>query len=332
MNSTIMAQEAAEAPARIREQLAANSGTIAGIVQQIQQRAPKYVYMVGRGSSDHAGVFAKYLIEIELGLPVVPAAPSIASVYHKQLQLQDALVLVISQSGRSPDILAQVEMAKMAGAYVVALVNDTSSPLAEQADAVVPLFVGPEKAVAATKSYLATLSALLQLVAVWSAQPQLLAAVESLPALLEQAQQLPAQLTPESVATVKHGVVLGRGPGYAIAREIALKLKEVCGIHAEAFSSAEFLHGPVTLVKNQFAIIDVAVADEALTAHQAQVLEVQSRGAAVVHLNHGVLTSHPRVLPLLVLQRFYLDVEAVARSRGVNPDAPPGLNKVTKTV
>ncbi len=332
MTSTIMAQEAAEAPARIREQLAANRDIIATIVAQIQQRAPKYVYMVGRGSSDHAGVFAKYLIEIEVGLPVVAAAPSIASVYNKQLQLTDALVLCISQSGRSPDILAQVEMAKKAGAMVVALVNDTTSPLAAQADYVVPLFVGPEKAVAATKSYLATLSALLQLVSVWSGNAELEAAVAALPEALLQAQQLPAQLTPELVADVKHGVVLGRGPGYAIAREIALKLKEVCGIHAEAFSSAEFLHGPVTLVKDQFAIIDVSVADEAFAAHKAQIQEVHSRGASLVHLNHGGLTSHPRVLPLLVLQRFYLDVEAVARSRGVNPDAPPGLNKVTKTV
>lgn len=332
MTPTIMAQEAAEAPARIREQLAANSSTIAAIVSQINQRAPKYVYMVGRGSSDHAGVFAKYLIEIEIGLPVVHSAPSIASVYNKQLQLADALVLVISQSGRSPDILAQVAMAKAAGAMVVALVNDTTSPLAEQADFVVPLFVGPEKAVAATKSYLATLSALLQLVAVWSEQPELLNAVNALPELLLQAQALPAQLTPEGVANVKHGVVLGRGPGYAVAREIALKLKEVCGIHAEAFSSAEFLHGPVTLVKDQFAIIDVTVHDEAYAAHKAQINEVQSRGASLVHLDHGDLVTHPRVLPLLVLQRFYLDVEAVARSRGVNPDAPPGLNKVTKTV
>jgi glucosamine--fructose-6-phosphate aminotransferase (isomerizing) len=332
MTPTIMAQEAAEAPARIREQLAANSSTIAAIVSQINQRAPKYVYMVGRGSSDHAGVFAKYLIEIEIGLPVVHSAPSIASVYNKQLQLTDALVLVISQSGRSPDILAQVAMAKAAGAMVVALVNDTTSPLAEQADFVVPLFVGPEKAVAATKSYLATLSALLQLVAVWSQQPELLNAVNALPELLLQAQALPAQLTAEGVANVKHGVVLGRGPGYAIAREIALKLKEVCGIHAEAFSSAEFLHGPVTLVKDQFAIIDVTVHDEAYAAHKAQINEVQSRGASLVHLDHGDLVTHPRVLPLLVLQRFYLDVEAVARSRGVNPDAPPGLNKVTKTV
>ncbi|WP_186435110.1 glucosamine-6-phosphate deaminase NagB-II [Rheinheimera sediminis] len=332
MTRTIMAQEAAEAPSRIREQLASNASRIADIVALIKQKQPRYVYMVGRGSSDHAGVFAKYLIEIEIGLPVTAAAPSIASVYNKQLDLTGALVLVISQSGRSPDILAQVAMAKAAGALVIALVNDESSPLAEQADQVIPLNVGAEKAVAATKSYLATLSALLQLVAAWSGSSQLQDAVVSLPELLERAIELPAQLTAQSLEGVKHLVVLGRGPGYAISREIALKLKEVCGIHAEAFSSAEFLHGPVTLVKDQFAIVDVSIADEANAAHQAQIAEVRSRGARIVHLHHADLLSNPRVLPLALLQRFYLDVEAVARSRGVNPDAPPGLNKVTKTV
>lgn len=332
MTRTIMAQEAAEAPSRIREQLAANANRITDIVQLIKQKQPRYVYMVGRGSSDHAGVFAKYLIEIEVGLPVAAAAPSIASVYNKQLDLTGALVLVISQSGRSPDILAQVAMAKAAGALVIALVNDESSPLAEQADQVIPLNVGAEKAVAATKSYLATLSALLQLVAAWSGNHQLQDAVISLPELLQRAIELPAQLTAESLEGVQHLVVLGRGPGYAISREIALKLKEVCGIHAEAFSSAEFLHGPVTLVKDQFAIVDVSIADEANAAHQAQIAEVRSRGASIVHLHHADLLSNARVLPLALLQRFYLDVEAVARSRGVNPDAPPGLNKVTKTV
>ncbi|KKL01002.1 SIS domain-containing protein [Rheinheimera mesophila] len=332
MTRTIMAQEAAEAPTRIREQLAANASRIADIVSLIQQKQPRYVYMVGRGSSDHAGVFAKYLIEIEIGLPVAAAAPSIASVYNKQLDLTGALVLVISQSGRSPDILAQVAMAKAAGALVVALVNDETSPLAEQADQVIPLHVGAEKAVAATKSYLATLSALLQLVAAWSGNSQLQDAVIALPEVLQRAIELPAQLTAQSLQGVEHLVVLGRGPGYAISREIALKLKEVCGIHAEAFSSAEFLHGPVTLVKDQFAIVDVSIADEANAAHQAQIAEVRSRGARIVHLHHADLLSNPRVLPLALLQRFYLDVEAVARSRGVNPDAPPGLNKVTKTV
>ncbi|MFC4655376.1 glucosamine-6-phosphate deaminase NagB-II [Rheinheimera marina] len=332
MTSTIMAQEAAEAPQRIQQQLQANAGAIQAVVDLIRQRQPRYVYMVGRGSSDHAGVFAKYLIEIEIGLPVTAAAPSIASVYGKQLDLTGALVLVISQSGRSPDILAQVAMAKAAGAPVIALVNDTSSPLAEQADQVLPLNVGAEKAVAATKSYLATLSALLQLVAAWSGRKELQDAVVALPELMEQAKALPAQLTASALDGVKHCVVLGRGPGYAVSREIALKLKEVCGIHAEAFSSAEFLHGPVTLVKDQFAIIDVSIADEANAAHQAQIAEVRSRGARILHLHHAELSANPRILPLLLLQRFYLDVEAVARARGVNPDAPPGLNKVTKTV
>ncbi|MEW5682292.1 MAG: glucosamine-6-phosphate deaminase NagB-II [Pseudomonadota bacterium] len=332
MYNSIMAQEAAEAPTRIAEQLTANAGVVAQVVAQIQARKPRFVYMVGRGSSDHAGVFAKYLIEIELGLPVAAAAPSIASVYNKALQLADALVLVISQSGRSPDILAQVDMAKRSGAMVVALVNDTSSPLAEQAHFVLPLHVGAEKAVAATKSYLATLSAILQLVSVWSGNHELQQALAQLPQSLRAAIALPAQLKAEALGAVAHLVVLGRGLGYAISREIALKLKEVCGIHAEAFSSAEFLHGPVTLVKNQFAIVDVTVEDESLGAHQAQIAEVTRRGAAVVRLHHRGISAHPRLLPLLVLQRFYLDVEVVARSRGINPDAPPGLNKVTKTV
>lgn len=332
MSNSIMAAEAKEAPQRIAEQLAANAATVEQVVAQIRKRAPKFVYMVGRGSSDHAGVFAKYLIEVEIGLPVAAAAPSIASVYNKSLQLTDALVLVISQSGRSPDILAQVEMAKRSGAMVVALVNDTSSPLAEQAHYVLPLHVGAEKAVAATKSYLATLSAILQLVAQWSGNAALQQAVLNLPQQLQQAVEAKQQLSSSALEKVVHLVVLGRGLGYAISREIALKLKEVCGIHAEAFSSAEFLHGPVTLVKNQFAIVDVTVEDETLTAHHSQIADVTSRGAAVVQLHHQGLNAHPRVLPLLVLQRFYLDVEVVARSRGINPDAPPGLNKVTKTV
>lgn len=327
-----MALEATEAPQRIAEQLAANAATVQQVVEHIRQRSPKFVYMVGRGSSDHAGVFAKYLIEIEVGLPVAAAAPSIASVYNKSLQLADALVLVISQSGRSPDILAQVEMAKRSGAMVVALVNDTTSPLAEQAHYTLPLHVGAEKAVAATKSYLATLSAILQLVSVWSGNQALQQAVQQLPQSLQAAIDLPQQLTAQALENVAHLVVLGRGLGYAISREIALKLKEVCGIHAEAFSSAEFLHGPVTLVKNQFAIVDVTIEDESLSAHRSQIEDVRSRGAAIVQLHHRGVNADARVLPLLVLQRFYLDVEVVARSRGINPDAPPGLNKVTKTV
>lgn len=331
-HSSIMAMEAREAPTRIAKQLETNAQKVQQIVAIIKSRQPKFVYMVGRGSSDHAGVFAKYLIEIELGLPVMAAAPSVASIYHKSLQLTDALVIVISQSGRSPDILAQVEMAKKSGALVLALVNDMSSPLAAMADHSLALHVGEEKAVAATKSYLATLSAIMHLVAVWSAKPALITALQQLPALMQQATALPMQLNTAALQNVKYLVVLGRGLGYAIAREIALKLKEVCGIQAEAFSSAEFLHGPVTLVKNNFTIIDINIHDESISAHNSQIAEMAQRGATVLQLHHQPIIAPARLLPLLVLQRFYIDVEIVARDLGINPDAPIGLNKVTKTV
>ncbi len=283
--------------------------------------------IIGRGSSDHAGVFGKYLIEIEAGVPVSSAAPSVASVYGKKLKLQDSLVIVISQSGRSPDIIAQAQMAKDAGAYCVALVNDETSPLGDIVDEVLPLKAGAEISVAATKSYLATLSALAHLVANWTENQELINALAELPAAMEEMIASPAQLTPASIANVKNMVVLGRGLGFAIAKEMALKLKEVSSIHAEAFSSAEFLHGPVTLVEQGLAILNCAVNDESATSHQEQIDEVIDRGADLVHLRQNDVIVHPRLAPLVVLQRFYLDVAKVAVSRGFNPDEPKGLKK-----
>ena len=162
-----MEREAREAPQRIKQQLIQNESTAVALGQKLRELAPKFVFMVGRGSSDHAGVFGKYLIEVETGTPVVAAAPSVKSVYGTEVNLKGSAVIVISQSGRSPDILTQAEIAKAQGALCIALVNVEDSPLAQIADVVLPLNVGEEKAVAATKSYLATLSALLQLVAHW---------------------------------------------------------------------------------------------------------------------------------------------------------------------
>tara|TARA_R110002096_G_scaffold107617_3_gene235734 strand:+ start:4467 stop:5498 length:1032 start_codon:yes stop_codon:yes gene_type:complete len=331
MTKTIMQLEAREAPARILQQLQENRNLMAELGAQIRQFNPQLVMTVGRGSSDHAGVFAKYLVGIEAGRPAASAMPSIAGLYGRQQNLSKALVIVISQSGRSPDILAQAEMAKQAGAFCVALVNDETSPLRDIVDAVVPLKAGPEKAVAATKSFLTTLSAIIHLVAEWTKNAELLEALTHLPLYLEKAIDSPAQLTPEDFKSVDDCVVLARGLGYGIAREIALKLKEVCGIHAESFSSAEFLHGPVTLVETKLTILDVLVKDEAEAAHVEQIEDMKRRGADLVHLNQVLTDVHPRLAPLLLLQRFYLDVEKIALARGVNPDAPPGLNKVTRT-
>jgi glucosamine--fructose-6-phosphate aminotransferase (isomerizing) len=332
VTQTIMEQEAKQAPAVIESQLKANQALANVIGENLRKLDPKMVMIIGRGSSDHAGVFGKYLIEIEAGVPTFAAAPSVSSVYGKQLKLGQALVIVISQSGRSPDIIAQAEMAKAAGAYCVALVNDETSPLTDIVDDVLPLKAGAEISVAATKSYLATLSALLQLTAYWTQNEELITALASLPAAMQAMIDTPAQLTAESIAGVKNMVVLGRGLGYAISKEMALKLKEVSSIHAESFSSAEFLHGPVTLVEQGLAILNCQVDDESANAHGEQISEMLARGADVVTLKQLNIKVHPRLAPLVVLQRFYLDVAKVAVARGFNPDEPKGLKKVTRTV
>ncbi|MEW6990199.1 glucosamine-6-phosphate deaminase NagB-II [Colwelliaceae bacterium 6441] len=332
MTQTIMEQEAKQAPSVVQGQLAANKSLAESIGAKLREIAPKMVMIIGRGSSDHAGVFGKYLIEIEAGIPTFAAAPSVSSVYGKQLKLDQALVIVISQSGRSPDIIAQAEMAKKAGAYCVALVNDETSPLKDIVDEVLPLKAGAEISVAATKSYLATLSALLQLTAYWTENQELISALDTLPAAMQTIIDSEPQLTSQSIDGVKNMVVLGRGLGYAITKEMALKLKEVSSIHAEAFSSAEFLHGPVTLVEQGLAILNCAVNDESAQSHQEQIDEMAQRGADLVHLRQTDNNVHPRLAPLVVLQRFYLDVAEVSVSRGFNPDEPKGLKKVTRTL
>lgn len=331
---TLMREEASSSWQKIQQQNLSNKAVYQQLAEKIRAFEPAFVYMVGRGTSDHAGVFARYLIEVELGVVVAAAAPSVASLFSRQLKLNKALVLLISQSGRSEDLLAQGRAAKQSGALVVALVNDISSPLAALADYAIPLLAGPEKAVAATKSYLCTLSALLQLVAHWKQDQALLDALDSLPAALQQVVEQPAQLHAEHIKTLRHSVVLGRAFGYAISREIALKIKEVCGIQAEAFSSAEFLHGPISLLNQPLTLLNVQLHDESTEAHEAQIAEVKKRGGVVLTLalNAEQQAMHPRLQPLLLMQRFYLDIEAVALALGHNPDAPVGLNKVTSTL
>jgi glucosamine--fructose-6-phosphate aminotransferase (isomerizing) len=331
---TLMREEASSSWQKIQQHNQSNNALYQQLAEKIRDFDPAFVYMVGRGTSDHAGVFARYLIEVELGVVVAAAAPSVASLFSRQLKLNKALVLLISQSGRSEDLLAQGRAAKQSGALVVALVNDISSPLAALADYAIPLLAGPEKAVAATKSYLCTLSALLQLVAHWKQDQELLDALDSLPEALQQVLAQPAQLHAEQISTLRHCVVLGRAFGYAISREIALKIKEVCGIQAEAFSSAEFLHGPISLLNQPLTLLNVQLHDESTEAHEAQIAEVKKRGGVVLTLalNAEQQAIHPRLQPLLLMQRFYLDIEAVAVALGQNPDAPVGLNKVTSTL
>lgn len=330
MTDSRMQIEAQATPNIIRAQLAANATICEQLGAELRQQPPTGIMMIGRGTSDHAGVFAKYLFEIEASVPVFAAAPSVAGVYNSQLNLDGYLAICISQSGQSPDIVEQAKRAKAGGAKVVAIVNITDSPLAQLADTVIPLHAGPELAVAATKSYLASLTALLQLCAYWQQNAELKSALTALPEQLEQIQRAQICLHAEQLDNLRHCVVLGRGFGYAIAREIALKLKEVLGIHAEAFSSAEFLHGPVTLVERHLTVLNVHIHDEGSAMHRRQLADIKQRGAELVQLP-APQALHPRLQPLAVMQRFYLDIEHAARQLGFNPDAPPGLKKVTET-
>ncbi len=332
MTDCLISQEALEAPDRIAQQLDENDHATDKLGSHLKLLNPRFIYVVGRGSSEHAGSFAKYLLEIETGIPVVTSAPSVTSIYGRKLNLDKALVLIISQSGCGPDILAQAEMAKQSGAFVVALVNDEKSPLCSVTDAVLPLKAGVQNAIGATKSVLTTLSALLQLTSKWANNKTLKKSIYQLPEILAQATKVAPIIKPEYFDGINHCAILGRGFGYPVAREIALKLVGVCGIHAEPFSTAEFLHGGVSLIEHQLAVLNTIIEDESYKSHMTQVKEIEQKGVIINSIRQPIKDLPSRLAPLAVLQRFYLDLPQIARSRGIDPNQPPGLNKLIKTL
>ena len=296
---------------------------------------------LGRGSSDHAATFARYLIETQMGVMTASTPPSVASIYDAAPAMADTLCLVISQSGRSPDLLASAEAAKAAGALVVAMVNDATSPLAELADITAPLLAGPELSVAATKSYIGALSAIVQLVAYWSADERLLSSLSRLPDLLDEAWALDWNAALPLLQDATSLYVLGRGVGYGVAEEAALKLKETCGLHAEAFSAAEVRHGPMALVGPDFPVLAFAQGDETRAGVEAACAAAAAQGAPVIKAGGveqaGVLSlptrdACPILEPIAYVLSFYRLVGTLALARGLDPDRPPHLTKITETL
>lgn len=250
--TTLMYREAREGGDAVARFLDTNSGTIARIAAYLKANPPKTVTTCARGSSDHAATYGKYLIETLIGVPTSTAALSVASIFAAPVIAADSLCIAISQSGRSPDLLTSVKAHKDAGAYVVALVNDFTSPLAELADEALPLCAGPELSVAATKSYIVSLAGLAALVAEWSDDAALKAGIQALPDQLRRAFDLDWSSALPTLEAATNLFIIGRGYGFGIAQEAALKLKETCALHAEAFSSAEVRHGPMAIVKEDF--------------------------------------------------------------------------------
>ncbi|OZB51741.1 MAG: iron dicitrate transport regulator FecR [Stenotrophomonas sp. 14-69-23] len=334
---TLMFNEAASSASVIAAQFERNQERVRALAADLRENPPPFVVTCARGSSDHAATYAKYLFETRLGLVTASASPSVGSVYEARQKLQGALYLVISQSGKSPDLLRNAEAAKAAGARVVALANVEDSPLAQLADTVIPLGAGAERSVAATKSYLASLAAILQLCAYWRDDPTLIAALDALPAALTQAWQCDWTALTEGLVDAHNLFVVGRGPGLAAAQEAALKFKETCGLHAEGYSSAEVKHGPMALVGKDFPVLAFAQPDETGAGTRALADEFAARGARVWLAGEGgnlpvAVAPHPLCAPLLTVQSFYRAINALALRRGHNPDLPPHLNKVTETV
>jgi glutamine---fructose-6-phosphate transaminase (isomerizing) len=335
-----MREEVHESPAVVRRQEALLAEPIAALVKRVAGGRPRLVMTCARGSSTHAAKFAKHMFERYLGIPVAAAAPNIATQYRRSLDLDGQLFLSISQSGRSDDLVETTVMARRAGALTASLVNDAASPLACASELVLPLCAGPELSVAATKSFVASLAALMRIVAAWTDNPPLREACACLPDRLAAATTLDwsAALTP--LALANSVATIGRGPTFAIAYEAALKLKETCELHAEAFSAAEFRHGPITLVSKAYPILVFHPNDEAGSGFSDLADDLRriggcllvAGGAAQEQGHLPTLTAQqPESDAICLIQSFYGLLAELAASRGKNADQPRHLKKVTRT-
>lgn len=341
MAEALLSREAAEIAVIARRQIAENRAIVADLVQRLRIKRPAFVATCARGSSDHAATYGKYLIERTLGLPVASLGPSLASVYGGELDLSRAVFIAASQSGRSPDALLLTEAARRAGALVVGFVNDEASPLAGMVDVLVPLRAGPERSIAATKSFLATCLAFLHLTAEWAQDEALSAALEQAPEALDAAGRCDWRSALLSWREARSLYVIGRGLSFGIAQEIALKFKETCRIHAEAFSAAEVLHGPLALVGTGFPALALDPGDEGGESVAAAAAAFAALGADLRYAGSpsGAGEGLPlppglpaALQPLAQVRAFYGAVAALAQSRGLDPDHPPHLSKVTRTV
>ena len=337
---SLMFQEAAQAPLAVKVQLAENSSRLRELGARLRAEPPRAVVTCARGSSDHAATYARYLIEAHTHVLTSSAAPSVSSVYEAQSDLEGTLFIAISQSGKSPDLLAATNNAKASGALTVALCNTVDSPLMQLVDVAVPLHAGPERSVAATKSYIASLSSIAQLLANWTEDRRLLAILPQLPDLLTRAWACDWTRGVEALRDAVNLFVVARGFGLGIAQEAALKLKETCGLHAEAFSSAEVKHGPMALVRAGFPVLMFTQRDDTRAGIEELAAEFTTRGARVLIAGSDVagaislpgITVHPVIEPLLTIQSFYGMANALALARGLDPDRPPHLHKVTETL
>jgi glucosamine--fructose-6-phosphate aminotransferase (isomerizing) len=332
-----MAREIAEIPAGA-ERLLSNSVSVADIAARIASFAPRLVAFCGRGSSGHVGVYLRYLVEAKLGILGSAAAPSVFTAYGARPDMQGVLFVVISQSGSSPDLVVAAQVARTQGALTLAIVNDTDSPAAGASELVLPVQAGPERAVAATKSVALSKLAGAQLVARIAQDEDLDAGLRRAPARFHDSLSLDWSAWREALFSAPAAFTAGRGYSFGPAREIALKLTETLRIPALGFSSAELRHGPRAAVTPATPVLVLRQNDQTVSATDGLVRDLVAAGETVFTAGgrQGNLPwvgdDHPACDAIAMLLPAYNAIEAAARARGFDPDNPPYLSKVTRTL
>jgi glucosamine--fructose-6-phosphate aminotransferase (isomerizing) len=333
--------EAAQIPRLAAQQFARLRDELPATVARLDALTPALLATIARGSSDNAAAFVAYLVGLRLRLPAASLPPSLASVYGTTLRLDRACVLAVSQSGQSPDLILALQQAKAGGACTLGLVNEPASALARAVDVAIDIGAGREAATAATKSFVLSAIAGLHLAGRWARDAAMLDALERLPGALGDFEPQDRDAALDLLADADDVFVIGRGPALPIAQELALKLKEVCGIHAEALSAAELLHGPIALAApGRPAIVfagddrtrpsvDEAVSRLAAAGTPVLVLATEDRPAARSFRVPDA--GHPILQPLAALHATYTLIAELGRARGRDPDRPPHLSKVTRT-
>lgn len=332
-----MGCETAEIPAAA-ERLLARTDAIKAIVARVEQTRPRIVVFCGRGSSGHVGVYLRYLFEARLGLLASAAAPSVVTAYRRPPEMRDALFVVVSQSGRSPDLVNATQVARKHGALTLAIVNDQDLPTAAASELVLPIGAGAEHSVAATKTVVLSMIAGAQLVAALARDDDLVAGLGQLPLRLSRALDCDWSAWADSAARAAAAFVVGRGYGLGCVREIALKVAEILRVPTLGHSAAELRHGPRASITPSTPVLVLRQNDEAATAIDDLVKDLNDANETLFVAGGPAGTlpwigdGHPVYDPVLMLVPAYRAIEAVARRRGFDPDNPPHLSKVTKTL
>jgi len=345
--TTTTEREIAEQPQSIARTLEVNHNEIEALGRELSSRPVTAVMIAARGSSDNAGVYAKYLFQGFNGVPVAMATPSLYTFYHTPPRLKDIFVLGISQSGQSEDIVEVMAEARRQGALTASITSDARSPVAAQSQHVLKLETGPEKAVAATKTFTSSLALVAGLSAAWQQSQERKTALSALPGLASAtlaAARGPVDLSAPTFRHISRCVVLSRGFSYCIAMEVALKLKELTYVTAEPYSSADFQHGPMAMVEPNFPVILVAMRG-VLHDHLVELAgQVKQRKADLVCISDSpqilelgdsrlpVSEGSPEWLsPILAVMPGQMFALRLSQARGIDPDVPRGLSKVTVT-